>query len=78
MDNYWITRTGEKIKMSEMTDSHLKNAINYFRTKAPTKDQSERWKKLIAEAQRRGWKIDKNGKVTKQKLIKDRFDLLDI
>lgn len=30
---FWVTRDGEKIRISKMTDSHLENAINLFERK---------------------------------------------
>ena len=72
-NDIWITRTGKKIKMCDMTDSHLKNAINYFK---PDKEGSKkRWKLLMAEKRRRGKKEEDK---TDDGPITSRFDILDI
>ena len=46
-NDIWVTKNGQKMKMCEMTDAHLKNSIIYFRKYQTT--SSERWKLLMAE-----------------------------
>jgi len=71
MANYWTTRDGRQIEMTEMTNKHLSNAIKFF--KPDKKNSTSRWKLLTDEAKRRGWDIEeKNGE------IESRFDILDI
>ena len=69
-NDIWITRAGKRLKMSEMLDDHLKNAINYFK---PYKDQSpKRWKLLKTEQRRR------NRNKIPEDPIESRFDILDL
>ena len=71
----WITRKGEKIEMTKMEDSHLKNAINYFKGSK----NGTRWKKLMKEAKRRKWELDEDGKeVVDEGPIKNRWEILDL
>ena len=50
-NDIWTTKDGRNIKICEMTDSHLKNAMRLFE---PTKKYNkERWKLLITEKERR-------------------------
>ncbi len=68
-NDIWVTKGGIKMKMSEMTDSHLKNAISYFK---PHKNYCEdRWKLLIAEQKRRDDLIPDDP-------VESRFDILDL
>lgn len=38
MSDVWVTKTGERIPVSEMTDSHIQNAWTVF-----SKDLDESW-----------------------------------
>ncbi len=68
-NDIWITKDNNRMKMCQMTDSHLKNAINLFK---PHKDVSEeRWKLLMTEKKRRD-------KLIPEEPIESRFDILDI
>ena len=68
-DDIWTTRQGLKIRMCEMTNSHLKNAINYFR---PHKNKvKEPWRLLMEEQKRRDELVPDDP-------IESRFDILDL
>lgn len=84
-NDIWVTRDGVKVKMCKMTDSHLKNAIKYFRPNPANNGESRRWKLLTCEAKRRNWKIIANGiNIEIEDLnepdepIDNRFDILDL
>ncbi len=68
-DDIWTTKDGNSFRMCEMTDSHLKNAINYFMPR--NGEFKERWKLLMTEKKRRD-------KLVPDKPINSRFDILDI
>jgi len=75
----WICSDGTKIKMCDMTDGHLRNAINYFIPKNKIDAQSATWKLLKCEAKRRKWEVsDKTGIVPPPEPIDSRFDILDL
>ena len=83
-NDIWITRDGVKVKMCQMTDSHLYNAIKYFKPNKASKGKTTAWKLLTCEAKRRKWKIDDVGidvKIDMNKPdepIDNRFDILDL
>lgn len=81
-NDIWITRDGVKIKMCKMTDSHLYNAIKYFK---PNLSNEIKWKLLTCEARRRKWKITNSGinveidtENKPDEPIDNRFDILDL
>ena len=51
----WTMRDGTTIPMSQMTESHLQNAIKLFAKDAGA--NAKRLDKLIKEAQRRGYEL---------------------
>jgi hypothetical protein len=67
-----------------MTDSHLKNAIKYFKPNPASSGKNKAWKLLTCEAKRRKWKITNNVGVVNIDLnepdepIDNRFDILDL
>ncbi len=64
----WICKDGTEIKMCKMEDSHLKNAINFFK---PQREVfTNRWKLLMDEQKRRDDMIPDDP-------IESRFDILD-
>lgn len=84
-DNIWVTRDGVKIKMCEMTDSHLKNAIKYFKPNPANAGKNQAWQLLTCEAKRRKWKLTNSGINIKidtenkpDEPIDNRFDILDL
>ena len=84
-DNIWITRDGIAIKMCEMTDNHLKNAIKYFKPNPSSSGKTKAWQLLMCEAKRRKWKINDNGIDVEivtgdepDEEINNRFDILDL
>jgi hypothetical protein len=87
-NDIWITRDGVKVKMQDMTDSHLKNAIKYFKPNPASSGKTTAWKLLTCEAKRRKWKlisIDNDGKTEihidmnePDEPIDNRFDILDL
>jgi len=70
-NNIWITKDNRKMRMCEMTDAHLINAINYF--KKHKKSDDILYQLLIAEQLKR----NKNNKVTDES-VDNRFDILDL
>lgn len=73
-NDIWQTKDGKRIKMCDMTTSHLKNAMNYFRH--DKKEFPMQWKLLETENQRRiKAKIKKE---EEQDPIESRFDILDL
>lgn len=84
-NDVWITRDGVRIKMCDMTDSHLYNAIKYFKPNPKSIGKGKRWKLLTCEAKRRKWKIIDNGidvsidmENKPDEPINNRFDILDL
>jgi len=84
-DDIWIKRDGTKIKMWRMTDSHLKNAIKYFKPNPASSGRGKRWRLLTEEAKRRNWEIIDNGidiEIIDQdrpdEQVNSRFDILDL
>jgi len=78
-NDIWITNDGVKLKMCEMTDGHLRNAINYFIPENKLDIKSSRWKVLKCEARRRGWEVnDKTGIIPPPEPIEDRWEILDL
>ncbi len=83
-DDIWITKDGVRLKMIDMTDSHLKNAIKYFKPNPKSSGKSRAWKLLTCEARRRKWKITDSGPNIKIDMnkpdepIDNRFDILDL
>jgi hypothetical protein len=84
-DDIWITRDGVKIKMCDMPDGHLKNAIKYFKPNPASSGKTKAWKLLTCEAKRRKWKITDNGTDIEidtgdepDEEINNRFDILDL
>jgi ABC-type sulfate transport system substrate-binding protein len=89
-NDIWVTRDGNRVKMQDMTDTHLKNAIKYFKPNPKSSGKTTAWKLLTTEAKRRKWKITNNG--TKNGIdnginidmnepdepIDNRFDILDL
>ena len=72
-NDIWKCKDGTKVKMCDMTKSHLKNAMNYFRH-----DKEEfpmQWKLLETENQRR---IKAEIRKEEQGPIESRFDILDL
>jgi hypothetical protein len=59
---YWTTKDGRQVKMSEMSDSHLSNALRYLRSRmcAQSFDTNLRVLELRKEANARGlkWWLD--------------------
>ena len=83
-NDIWTTKTGKKMKMCDMSDSHLYNSIIYFQSKV-VRTKSKRWKNLKCEARRRKWKIidskDEGIKIItdpSEDEIQSRFDILDL
>jgi len=68
-NDIWTTKEGIKMKMMEITNNHLKNAINFFEPKKTS--YKKRWKLLMAEKKRRDNLIPDN-------TIESRFDILDL
>ena len=68
-NDIWTTKDGRKLKMCEMADSHLKNAINYFSSYGNVNIHVLQI--LKAEKSRRD-------KLIPDKPINSRFDILDI
>ncbi len=68
-NDIWVCKDGTRMKMCEMSDSHLKNAINLF--KNHKEDNPDRWKYLITEHERR----QKN---EPDDPIENRFEILDL
>lgn len=84
-NDIWVTRDGTKIKMCKMTDSHLKNAIKYFKPNPSSSGKTKAWQLLTCEATRRKWKINDNGVNVEidtgnepDEEIDNRFDILDL
>jgi len=83
-NDIWVTRDGNRVKMCDMTDSHLKNAIKYFKPNPSSSGKSKAWKLLTCEARRRKWKITDKGPNIKIDMnepdepINNRFDILDL
>jgi len=84
-NDIWITRDGVKVKMCKMTDSHLKNAIKYFKPNPSSSGKTTAWNLLTCEAKRRKWKLTDNGiDIVIEDLDKpdepvdSRFDILDL
>jgi len=84
-NDIWITRDGNKVKMCDMTDSHLYNAIKYFKPNLASSGKGKAWKLLTCEARRRKWKIDSSGidviidtENKPDEPIDNRFDILDL
>jgi len=50
----WRTAEGERLRICDMTDSHLTNAITYTQRRIPTKWRMGSLDKLRHEARRRG------------------------
>ena len=84
-NDIWITRDGVRVKMCKMTDSHLKNAIKYFKPNPSSSGKTTAWNLLTCEAKRRKWKLTDNGiDIVIEDLDKpdepvdSRFDILDL
>ncbi len=78
-NDVWKTKDGQHIKMSDMSDRHLTNALNCFKPKNKFDAKTTRWKLLKNEAKRRKWKVtDKEGLVPPDEPIGSRFEILDI
>lgn len=83
-NDIWITRDGVKVKMCDMTDTHLKNAIKYFKPNPANSGKNKAWSLLTCEAKRRKWTITNNVGVVNIDMnepdepIDNRFDILDL
>ena len=72
-NDIWKCKDGKTLKMCEMTDSHLNNAIKLFRLHK--KDSPERWDLLWTEKKRRAKVKEKS---EPDDPIDSRFDILDL
>ncbi len=84
MEEMWVTKSGIKMKMSEMTDSHLINALNYCKRNKKEDPFNKLEKeaiiiKLIREAKRRKLNIDNIVDLkVEDEFISNRWEILDI
>lgn len=54
MTKYWQTKTGERIKISELLDSHIRNILKYFNGFPLEENEANMLRAVIAEARKRG------------------------
>ena len=68
-NDIWTCKDGRKMKMCEMSDTHLKRSINYFSCSKVSSDN--RCRLLMKEQERRD-------KLTPDDPINTRFEILDL
>ncbi len=69
-NDIWVTAKGKRMKMCEMSDTHLSRALNYFKGRS---GYEERWDLLTTELKRR-----EKANEPPDEPIDSRFDILDL